>query len=72
MTDYICSDGVMAQKSEHGIKTFYLTFRGKIDTLGLNIHRVPATPDNGGNSTPIVTFNGRPMQSAPGGKYEVV
>lgn len=58
----------MAQKSIEGVKTFYLTFQGKTDTLGLDIHRVPATPDNGGNSTPVVTFNGRPMQSVPGGK----
>lgn len=66
-TAYVFYDGYMAPKSEAGIKTFYLTFQGKTDTLGLDIREVPATPDNGGNSTPIVTFNGRPMQSAPGG-----
>ena len=47
ITDYICSDGVMAQKSEDGIKTFYLTFRDKTDTLDLDIRRVPTTPNNG-------------------------
>lgn len=65
-TDYIVADGIMAQKSEEGIKTFYLTYKGKTDTLGLDIRKIPATPDNGGNSTPVVTFNGRPMQSVDG------
>jgi len=64
--NFICSDGYMANKSQTGIKTFYLTFQGKTDTLGLDIRRVPVTPDNGGNSAPIVTFNGRPVQSSPG------
>lgn len=64
--DFICGDTYMANKSQIGIKTFYLTFQGKTDTLGLDIRRVPVTPDNGGNSTPIVTFNGRPVPPTQG------
>lgn len=64
--NFIFSDGYMALKSEDGIKTFYLTFKGKTDTLGLDIRRVRVTPDNGGNSTPIVTFNGRPVPPTQG------
>lgn len=66
-TKYILTDRFMANKSQAGIKVFYLTFLGKTDTLGLDIRQVKATPSNGGNSTPVVTFNGRPMQSVPGG-----
>ena len=66
-TEYILTDRLMASKSQMGTKTFYLTFLGKTDTLGLDIRQVKATPSNGGNSTPVVTFNGRPMQSVPGG-----
>lgn len=64
--DFICRDAYMANKSKTGTKTFYLTFRGKTDTLGLDIRRVPATPDNGGNSAPIVRLNGQPVQASPG------
>lgn len=63
-TSLVVNGSFMADLSEGGIKTFYLTFRGKTDTLGLDIHRVtPATVDNSGHSTPVVTFNGRSMQS---------
>lgn len=53
----------LASLSEAGIKTFYCTFRGKTDTLGLNIQREPANTASGGHSMPVVTFNGRPMQA---------
>lgn len=69
-TKYVIGDRAMAAKSENdGIQTFYLKFKGKTDTLGLDIHRVPAnsTAGSGGNSKPVVTFNGRPMQSVYGG-----
>ena len=62
-TDYLIRETYMANKSVAGVKTFYLTFQGKTDTLDLDIHRVKATPDNGGNSYPVVSFNGRPMES---------
>lgn len=62
-TALVVNGSSMGELSEGGIKTFYLTFRGKTDTLGLDIHSVtPATVDNSGHSTPVVTFNGRPMQ----------
>ena len=66
-TEYILTDRLMASKSQMGTKTFYLTFLGKTDTLGLDIRQVRATPTNGGNSTPVVTCNGHPMRSVPGG-----
>lgn len=66
---FVVDDLLMAGLSYgHGTRTFYLTFKGQTDTLGLDIHAVPATPDNGGNSTPIVTFNGRSVPMTLGGE----
>lgn len=67
-TSFLLNMGGLVLLSEGGTKTFYLNYRGKIDTLGLDAHAVtPITADNGGHSIPIITFNGRPMQSVPGG-----
>ena len=67
-TPFIFNMGGLSSISEGGIKTFYLVYQGKTDTLGLDVRAVtPITADNGGHSIPIVTFNGRPMQSVPGG-----
>ena len=65
---FIVNGVFLAGKSEQGgIKTFYLTYRGKTDTLGLDIRRDPTNTASGGHTTPIVTFDGRPMQSASSG-----
>lgn len=65
---FVFNMGGLSSISEGGTKTFYLTFQGKTDTLGLDVRAVtPITADNGGHSVPVVTFNGRPMQSVPGG-----
>ena len=61
---FIVNGAFLAGQSEQGgIKTFYLTYRGKTDTLGLDIQRDPTNAATGGHTTPVVTFDSRPMQS---------
>ncbi len=60
---YVMNGSYMADKSEAAnIKTFYLFFRGKTDTLGLDIRRDPTNTSTGGHTVPIVSFNGKSMQ----------
>lgn len=59
--DFLVATRDMAtSSSERNIKTFYLETGADIDTLTLDIRRLPvATADNGGYSYPKVTFNGK-------------
>lgn len=53
-TDYLFYDGLMPGKSLRGVTTYYLSFKGKTDTLEVK-------PQNECGYSPLTTFNGRAM-----------